>query len=424
MSISVRIPEYAIIPGLDQNIPDEFKISSVEVEAVCKLLAHSHYRNLESQPSELVLRKMEVLSKPKPVAQTANVFKKHFIDLAPASKLKKGLQRITSYIYEELIKRDDTSSLIVDLTNRVEGVADVQQPSDQVKHWIEPRLMKTLSRLMQEYPSFLGFYTQPKTDTTSASQNPLSSPSVSPSESGMDIEESSTSRKASESSSVDQAELVRIQLVMNEHGWKVSPAPAVSNSRARLMALTNTTSLSQLDDVSVELLNTLLDPEQNFKGTEVNDLWVEYVILGGDIVETERMKTYFQYMKSVMQTKAEHLNDVDMFADRGLGDLSLTSPGCFLETCNPSKHSGLDLNSLTLVLSLLLSFYDQDCAGRLIADGAIPAADECEYLAKITTQLKQYEQIGKFACVTSLLMDSPVWFFGNSQLLLRVGSCS
>lgn len=422
-SMTVRIPEYHIIPGLDQNIPDEFMISSAEVEIVCYMLAHLYYASIERDPCKWIVEKIEILNRPKPPTQNPTVFKKQFFDLNPASKLKKGLQRVTAHFLEELQKRVPTRRLVENAPDIPVPIGALELATPKLQDWIQPRLLSLLTKMLQEYPSFLGFYDSSDETTSRGSEDPLSSPSKSHTTSRM-------SRMDQESvllSSSSQPPSVILQMVREEGHWKVSgveTSELVNKSRIALAALANTHELNELDEFSAELLLTLLDPTANFRGSDSNDLWVEYFLIGGDVVEKQRLITFFRYVRSVQEAKTQHLNAVDMFSEQpapnSTSEISSKPKQTFLDRCDTSKHQGLDLNCLTVMFSLVAGFYDHDFSGRLIAEGAIPSADESDRLLTITKQLKQYEQISKTACVASLLMDSPIWYFGNIQPLLRV----
>lgn len=151
--------------------------------------------------------------------------------------------------------------------------------------------------------------------------------------------------------------------------------------------------------VSQDLLelmhNLLVNSLDNDRG-----LFLEYIWLGGEEVERERLKNFYQGMLSLKRS----MNTDDILRERSAGEV-------FLNT-----------NGISILMTLFVYFYDQENSGKLQSEACPIPPDSFERLTSLVQQLKLYEQVARISIACNGLMESPIWFFYNQLALIRVTS--
>lgn len=163
--------------------------------------------------------------------------------------------------------------------------------------------------------------------------------------------------------------------------------------------LSNFCKVLNLEDLSVsqdllELMHNLLaTPQDNDRS-----LFLEYIWLGGEEVERERLKSFYQGMLALKRG----LNTDDILRERSAGEVLLNT------------------NGISILMTLFVYFYDQEHSGKLLSDACPVPPDSFERLTALVQQLKLYEQVARISIACNGLMESPIWFFYNELALIRV----
>lgn len=149
----------------------------------------------------------------------------------------------------------------------------------------------------------------------------------------------------------------------------------------------------EISNDSLELLHQLMISSKSKKV-----IFPEFVFNDGERVERARIKQFLKLAQEVNQR-------IDRSSTKVIREI----------TDNP-----LNMNGVTVLMTLFMHFNDQERSGILLADGVNLAAEPMEKLIEISQSLALFEDIGKVAISCSSLMESPVWFFHNMIFQLRV----
>lgn len=146
---------------------------------------------------------------------------------------------------------------------------------------------------------------------------------------------------------------------------------------------------------SIEVLYNLLLSNNTYKA-----IFPDYVFNEGEIIERTRFK---EYLNLCVQVR-ERLDRSSLRTPRELTD------------------NKLNMNGITILMTLFMHFNDSEKIGSLLADGANLAAESLEKLTEISQGLSLFENVGKLTISCASLMECPIWLFLNQVYQIRVFS--
>jgi hypothetical protein len=165
--------------------------------------------------------------------------------------------------------------------------------------------------------------------------------------------------------------------------------------RQELMNFTQIQELPPLSDASIKPIVHMLTQNEAMDRQTI----IEYIWLGGGPIEVSRFKSYFSILGQVQQV----MDRAETRRKRCL------------------KDAYLNFNGLAVLYSLIIYFYDQDNAGRILAhDSPLNTDFSNEKISLIVSQLNTYEEIGRMSLICNSLAESPIWFFLSATQYVRI----
>lgn len=165
-------------------------------------------------------------------------------------------------------------------------------------------------------------------------------------------------------------------------------------NQKKLLRVLSLEDLSISSDSSSLIYELLISDAENSRAQVI-----EYLFLGGDKLEVDRMKGFYRLMGQVQG----QMDRSENFRHRSIRDTRLTS------------------NGLSILMTLFVYFYDFDNSGKILSDYCNISIEPLEKINAVIEQLKLYEQVSKTSICCNGLMDSPIWFFLTQLAYLRVG---
>jgi len=164
-------------------------------------------------------------------------------------------------------------------------------------------------------------------------------------------------------------------------------------NRKKLLRVLNLEEMSLSADSS-SLIYDLLISDVDHSSAQV----IEYLFLGGDKIEVDRMKGFFKMMGQVQS----QMDRSDNLKHRSIRDTKLSS------------------NGLSILMTMFVYFYDLDNSGKILSEYCNISIEPMDKINTVIEQLKLYEQVSKTSLCCNGLMESPIWFFFTQLGYLRV----